>query len=108
MVYAQSEILQKEVYLFELISNKGRETMKHLNAICYLRPSQVSASLSLSLSSSLPLIPSFSPSPSPPPLSTHHLFSFSHSLVISSSQENIELMSDELKSPKYSAYFVCK
>ena len=23
-------------------------------------------------------------------------------------QENIELMSDELKSPKYSAYFVCK
>lgn len=60
MVYAQSEILQKEVYLFELISNKGRETMKHLNAICYLRPTQ----------------------------------------------ENIELLSDELKSPKYSAYFV--
>ena len=55
MVYAQSEILQKEVYLFELISNKGRETMKHLNAICYLRPTQVSCSpLSLSLSPSLP------------------------------------------------------
>ena len=58
MVYAQSEILQKEVYLFELISNKGRETMKHLNAICYLRPTQVrslSLSLSLSLHPSLPL-----------------------------------------------------
>ena len=54
MVYAQSEILQKEVYLFELISNKGRETMKHLNAICYLRPTQVCCfSLSLSLSPSL-------------------------------------------------------
>ena len=42
MVYSQSEILQKEVYLFELISNQGRETMKHLNAICFLRPTQVS------------------------------------------------------------------
>ena len=41
MVYSQSEILQKEVYLFELISNKGRESMKHLNAICFLRPTQV-------------------------------------------------------------------
>ena len=41
MVYSQSEILQKEVYLFELISNHGRETMKHLNAICFLRPTQV-------------------------------------------------------------------
>ena len=49
MVYSQSEILQKEVYLFELINNKGRETMKHLNAICYLRPTQVLLSLSLSL-----------------------------------------------------------
>ena len=41
MVYSQSEILQKEVYLFELLSNEGRETMKHLNAICFLRPIQV-------------------------------------------------------------------
>jgi len=40
MVYSQSEILQKEVYLFEIISNPGRETMKHLNAICFLRPTQ--------------------------------------------------------------------
>ncbi|PIK61141.1 putative vacuolar protein sorting-associated protein 45 [Apostichopus japonicus] len=38
MVYAQSEILQKEVYLFELIGNRNRETMKHLRAICFLRP----------------------------------------------------------------------
>ena len=61
MVYAQSEILQKEVYLFELISNKGRETMKHLNAICYLRPTQVrSLSLSLSLSLFIPPSPSLS------------------------------------------------
>lgn len=60
MVYSQSEILQKEVYLFEKISNAGRESMKHLNAICFLRPTQ----------------------------------------------ENIELLSDELKAPKYNAYFV--
>ncbi|XP_065836876.1 vacuolar protein sorting-associated protein 45-like [Oscarella lobularis] len=38
MVYAQSEILQKEVYLFEKIDSTGRETMKHLKAICFLRP----------------------------------------------------------------------
>jgi vacuolar protein sorting-associated protein 45 len=60
MVYSQSEILQKEVYLFELLANEGRESMKHLNAICFLRPTQ----------------------------------------------ENIECLSDELKSPKYNSYFV--
>lgn len=38
MVYAQSEILQKEVFLFERIDSDGRETMKHLKAICFLRP----------------------------------------------------------------------
>ena len=42
MVYSQSEILQKEVYLFELLTNRGRESMRHLNAICFLRPTQVS------------------------------------------------------------------
>ena len=42
MVYSQSEILQKEVYLFELLSNSSRESMKHLNAICFLRPTPVS------------------------------------------------------------------
>lgn len=41
MVYSQSEILQKEVYLFELLPNTGRENMKHLNAICFIRPTQV-------------------------------------------------------------------
>lgn len=41
IVYTQSEILQKEVYLFELLTNKGRESMKHLNAICFIRPTQV-------------------------------------------------------------------
>ena len=41
MVYAQSEILQKEVYLFERIDGGGRETMKHLKAVCFLRPTQV-------------------------------------------------------------------
>ncbi|KAB1260790.1 Vacuolar protein sorting-associated protein 45 [Camelus dromedarius] len=38
MVYTQSEILQKEVYLFERIDSQNREIMKHLKAICFLRP----------------------------------------------------------------------
>ena len=58
MVYSQSEIIQKEVYLCELLSTKGRETMKHLSAICFLRPTR----------------------------------------------ENVQLLCDELRSPKYSAY----
>lgn len=41
MVYTQSEILQKEVFLFELLSNQGREVMKHLTAICFIRPTAV-------------------------------------------------------------------
>lgn len=41
MVYTQSEILQKEVYLFERIDSPNRETMKHLKAICFLRPTKV-------------------------------------------------------------------
>ena len=41
MVYAQSEILQKEVYLFERIDSQGREMMKHLKAICFVRPTKV-------------------------------------------------------------------
>ncbi|KAK3098847.1 hypothetical protein FSP39_023672 [Pinctada imbricata] len=40
MVYAQSEILQKEVYLFERIDSSGRETMKHLKCIAFLRPTR--------------------------------------------------------------------
>lgn len=40
MVYSQSEILQKEVYLFERIDVPSRETMKHLKAITFLRPTK--------------------------------------------------------------------
>lgn len=40
MVYAQSEILQKEVYLFEQIENNNREAMKHMTCICFIRPTQ--------------------------------------------------------------------
>ncbi|XP_063482169.1 vacuolar protein sorting-associated protein 45 isoform X12 [Symphalangus syndactylus] len=40
MVYTQSEILQKEVYLFERIDSQNREVMKHLKAICFLRPTK--------------------------------------------------------------------
>lgn len=40
MVYTQSEILQKEVYLFERIDSQSRENMKHLKAICFLRPTK--------------------------------------------------------------------
>ncbi|KAJ4922181.1 hypothetical protein JOQ06_016587 [Pogonophryne albipinna] len=35
-----SEILQKEVYLFERIDSQNRDSMKHLKAICYLRPTK--------------------------------------------------------------------
>lgn len=60
MVYAQSEILQKEVYLFERIDSPGRETMKHLNCIAFLRPTK----------------------------------------------ENVELLAQELRIPKYGLYFI--
>ncbi|XP_032991749.1 vacuolar protein sorting-associated protein 45 [Lacerta agilis] len=40
MVYTQSEILQKEVYLFERIDSANRENMKHLKALCFLRPTK--------------------------------------------------------------------
>lgn len=62
MVYAQSEILGKEVYLFERIDSAGRESMKHLKCICFLRPTP----------------------------------------------ENVDLLSQELRSPKYGLYYVCK
>jgi len=38
MVYAQSEILQKEVYLLERIEQPAREVMTHLKAIVFVRP----------------------------------------------------------------------
>lgn len=62
MVYAQSEILQKEVYLFERIDSSGRETMKHLKCIAFLRPTK----------------------------------------------ENVELLAQELRMPKYGLYYICK
>ncbi|XP_006001639.1 vacuolar protein sorting-associated protein 45 [Latimeria chalumnae] len=40
MVYTQSEILLKEVYLFERIDSMNRDSMKHLKAICFLRPTK--------------------------------------------------------------------
>lgn len=49
MVYTQSEILQKEVYLFERIDSQNREIMKHLKAICFLRPTKVLHTLSCRL-----------------------------------------------------------
>ncbi|NXI44583.1 VPS45 protein, partial [Galbula dea] len=60
MVYTQSEILQKEVYLFERLDSANREAMKHLKAICFLRPTK----------------------------------------------ENVELLIQELRRPKYSIYFL--
>lgn len=40
MVYAQSEILQKETYLVERVSVTGREPMPHLKCVAFLRPTQ--------------------------------------------------------------------
>lgn len=48
VVYTQSEILQKEVYLFERIDSQNRDSMKHLKAICFLRPTKVLTCLSVS------------------------------------------------------------
>jgi len=38
MVFSQSDILEHEVYLVERIDNEQSEKMRHLNAICFLRP----------------------------------------------------------------------
>ena len=63
VAYAQSEILQKEVYLFEQIDKSGQgPTMKHMKCVVFLRPTQ----------------------------------------------ENIQLLSAELKSPRYGVYYICK
>ncbi|CAF1645957.1 unnamed protein product [Rotaria sordida] len=40
IVYAQSEILQKEVFLFERIDTAGQKSLKHLSAIWFLRPTE--------------------------------------------------------------------
>lgn len=60
-VFAQSEIMQKEVYLFErLDSGAPREPIKHLKCIAFVRPSP----------------------------------------------ENVELLSHELRSPRYGQYYI--
>lgn len=39
MVYSQSQILEKEVYLVERL-DADHEPMQHLKAVCYIRPSR--------------------------------------------------------------------
>lgn len=63
MVYSQSEILQKEVYLFErLDSPSSTEPMKHLKCIVFIRPTK----------------------------------------------DNIGLLCNELRNPRYGMYYICK
>ena len=38
MVYSSSDMLQKEVFIFERIDSAGKKRLKHLTAICLLRP----------------------------------------------------------------------
>ena len=38
MVYTQSEILEKEVYLVDRIETLNREKITHLKAVCFVRP----------------------------------------------------------------------
>jgi vacuolar protein sorting-associated protein 45 len=40
MAYTPSDMFQKEVFLFEHIDNTGKGTLKHINAICFLRPTE--------------------------------------------------------------------
>ena len=40
LALSQSEILKEEVYLFEKIGQPNREAMTHLQAICFLRPTE--------------------------------------------------------------------
>lgn len=40
VAYSQSELLKKEVFLVEVVDSisKSRESMSHLKAVCFLRP----------------------------------------------------------------------
>lgn len=40
LVFSQTEILQKEVYLFERIDTAAREQMSHVNAVVFVRPTE--------------------------------------------------------------------
>lgn len=63
MALSQTDMLQKEVYLFERIdSGRSNERLKYLKCIVFIRPTK----------------------------------------------ENIQRLSNELRSPKYGSYFVCK
>lgn len=62
-MYSQSEMLMKEVYLFERIDSGVRtDSLMHLKCIVFIRPTK----------------------------------------------ENIQLLCNELKFPKYGVYFICK
>lgn len=37
---AQSDLLSKEAYLVDRISHKNRDKMRHLKAICFIRPEE--------------------------------------------------------------------
>lgn len=46
MVYSQTEILQKEVYLFERIDNVSKwDNLKHMKCIVFLRPTSENIAL---------------------------------------------------------------
>mmetsp|Transcript_14787 Transcript_14787/g.22098 ORF Transcript_14787/g.22098 Transcript_14787/m.22098 type:complete len:586 (+) Transcript_14787:26-1783(+) len=60
MAYTQSDILERDVFLFDRIDVKEREVMMHLKAVVFVRPTD----------------------------------------------ENIERLADELRSPKYSEYYL--
>lgn len=63
LVYSQSEILMKEVYLFERIdANVRNDGLKHLKCIVFIRPTP----------------------------------------------ENVALLCNELRYPKYGVYYICK
>lgn len=38
VVFSQSELLQKEVFLVETVDSAAKESMAHLKAVCFLRP----------------------------------------------------------------------
>lgn len=38
MAFSQSELLQKEVFLVETVESAAKESMTHLKAVCFLRP----------------------------------------------------------------------
>jgi len=63
MAFSQSDMLQREVYLFErLDSGRSNERLKYLKCIVFIRPTK----------------------------------------------QNIQLLANELRNPKYSAYYICK